>query len=98
MKMNDEKFEKSLKAYIDRRKNRVVGAILHAYDSNVRSDKFKAIVKQKIMELSKEMFDLCVSFNTNPVFFNVLAEEALKEVEKAKAKGGNRNPSTKTSS
>ncbi len=87
-----EMFEKNLKAFVDRRKNRAVGRILHAYDTGSKSLEFKKLVKSTIMELSKEFLDLCLAFNSNSgLFLNLFSEEVLKEIEKSK--GGVKNTS-----
>lgn len=90
--MGEDRFEEALTTYIKKRQNRVVGAILHAYDSKAPSNQFKNLVKTKLNDFAKEMIDLCSSFGQNaPVFFNLIAEDISKEVEKA-------NASTKESS
>jgi len=74
------------KAYIDAKKNRIVGAILHAVDSNAPINELKALIKSRMNAFAKDMADLCNAIERVDIEVNPLGEIYKKQVEKASAK------------
>lgn len=74
------------KAFIDAKKNRIVGAILHAVDSKAPIPELKQLIKSKLAGFSKDMVDLCNAIEGVPLVTNPLAEVVRKQVEIAEKK------------
>ncbi len=74
------------KNYIDAKKKRVVGAILHGIDTKMPTNELKILIKSKLNSFAKDVTELCLAIEGEDILVSPLAEAVRTGVEKANAK------------